>query len=439
MNNIPPEILCAVFEHCLTGSRPRCVSSAEAPLLLSQICRRWRDVCLNTSQLWTNVDFGEQGSPELLKLWLLRSGIQPISLCLLTYNNEPRARGLVDVAALHRNRWRDVCLMLPHRVLAMALEYLLPSLRCLELFPLNRTTGSLPVIRIANAYAPMLRRATLSQPTNYQYELPWTQLTDLLISGQATPLSSVTLLRECPNLLHLSHDSPIMDAELVLEHPNPYLHDTLCSLSTQNEWILPYLTLPALQRLDLRPAGGVVENINTDAFLPAFLRRSACELRYLCLSVNTIGQEEFAKILHADATRSVEHLRLVFSNPFREHVGILKSEEVLPKLKYLEVDDWTGPGDHYTGLLATLRLRYAHHSLEACKLFLYARRWQIWPYEARVPSVEVLKSFQELADAGLRLRVMTRELKEVMQTTKDMVLLDRFPSWCEDIYDLGNE
>ncbi|KAJ7181106.1 hypothetical protein C8R46DRAFT_828947, partial [Mycena filopes] len=48
---IPFEITAVIFVHCLpdTPARP---SSTMAPILLTRICRQWRDIAGSTPKLW---------------------------------------------------------------------------------------------------------------------------------------------------------------------------------------------------------------------------------------------------------------------------------------------------------------------------------------------------------------------------------------------------
>ncbi|KAF7327964.1 F-box domain-containing protein [Mycena kentingensis (nom. inval.)] len=391
MLDLPTEILQAIFAFCIPNQPIDAYEHAQT-LVISQICGHWRDICLHTPELWSSIAFRELGSPSLLELWFLRSGNLEVYLNLASYF-ETRAEALVAVAILHRNRWRDVLLELPITTYAF-LAGAFPALRRIEIHP---RLASVPT-KVLVGDAPLLRWVTISQPRNYA--LPWAQLTTLRVREAATPLSSVNLLKLCPNLLHLSHNSPIMDAELIIAHGEPYIHPNLRSLSTKNEWLLPYLTLPALKSLDLRPAGGVVDNINTDAFLPRFLARSGCELDYLCLTANTISHDAFTRTLGLPAVRTVSHLRLQFPNPFREHIAILDARDALPNLRVLQVEDYTGAGGDYEGLLGPLEWR----GLQAVELCLYPRRWQITPYEARLPKPETKWRLQRLMEAGTKVR-----------------------------------
>ncbi|KAJ7894028.1 hypothetical protein B0H13DRAFT_1569025, partial [Mycena leptocephala] len=80
-DSVPPEIVAAMFKHCLPDNSDHLwPSSLEAPLLLAQICRRWREICLDTPCLWASIAFGEIGSIELLKEWLLRARHQPLTI-----------------------------------------------------------------------------------------------------------------------------------------------------------------------------------------------------------------------------------------------------------------------------------------------------------------------------------------------------------------------
>ncbi|KAJ6533031.1 hypothetical protein B0H19DRAFT_879289, partial [Mycena capillaripes] len=50
--SLPPEITMEVFVRCLPSESDRCPSWKQAPLLLAQICRQWRQIALDTPALW---------------------------------------------------------------------------------------------------------------------------------------------------------------------------------------------------------------------------------------------------------------------------------------------------------------------------------------------------------------------------------------------------
>ncbi|KAJ6593155.1 hypothetical protein B0H19DRAFT_1089213 [Mycena capillaripes] len=78
---LPPEIIVPIFEYCLPFHRSQPLPH-EAPLLLAQICRRWREICLDSPNVWACINFGNIGSPELLKAWLLRARNHPLTIFL---------------------------------------------------------------------------------------------------------------------------------------------------------------------------------------------------------------------------------------------------------------------------------------------------------------------------------------------------------------------
>ncbi|KAJ7200849.1 hypothetical protein GGX14DRAFT_371966, partial [Mycena pura] len=49
---LPDEIISRIFVDCLPSHGRVCPSQRTAPLLLAQICRLWRDIALETCELW---------------------------------------------------------------------------------------------------------------------------------------------------------------------------------------------------------------------------------------------------------------------------------------------------------------------------------------------------------------------------------------------------
>ncbi|KAJ7697766.1 hypothetical protein B0H14DRAFT_2418074, partial [Mycena olivaceomarginata] len=56
--SIPPEITSLIFVGCLDlpSTDGTCPTSRAVPLLLMQVCRRWRDIVLSTCELWSSLD-----------------------------------------------------------------------------------------------------------------------------------------------------------------------------------------------------------------------------------------------------------------------------------------------------------------------------------------------------------------------------------------------
>ncbi|KAG1771503.1 hypothetical protein EDD22DRAFT_863416 [Suillus occidentalis] len=52
---VPSEILSLIFVRCLPDTEHLLPSSKSAPMLLTRICRRWREVVVGMSSLWCRV------------------------------------------------------------------------------------------------------------------------------------------------------------------------------------------------------------------------------------------------------------------------------------------------------------------------------------------------------------------------------------------------
>ncbi|KAJ7580293.1 hypothetical protein C8J56DRAFT_279331 [Mycena floridula] len=89
MRNIPRDVLQEIFIHCLPSGRTTTrMTRRDAPILLGQICRSWRQVSLGTTQLWSSLclDLCIYSTPkEKLRMenanaWISRSGSQPLDI-----------------------------------------------------------------------------------------------------------------------------------------------------------------------------------------------------------------------------------------------------------------------------------------------------------------------------------------------------------------------
>ncbi|KAJ3804735.1 hypothetical protein F5876DRAFT_82673 [Lentinula aff. lateritia] len=89
IRQIPSETLADIFVWCLPADRNATRSLKEAPLLLTTICRNWRQVALDTPRLWTSLHIflpPHMSNIAVLKraigvkTWLQRSGSLPLSI-----------------------------------------------------------------------------------------------------------------------------------------------------------------------------------------------------------------------------------------------------------------------------------------------------------------------------------------------------------------------
>ncbi|KAJ3881003.1 hypothetical protein F5051DRAFT_322818, partial [Lentinula edodes] len=91
IRRLPVEVLTEIFVLCLSTERYPVRSLREAPLLLTMICRHWREVTLKSPSLWNSLHIylPQDLTKEAVTLrergvnqWLTRSSPLPLSLSL---------------------------------------------------------------------------------------------------------------------------------------------------------------------------------------------------------------------------------------------------------------------------------------------------------------------------------------------------------------------
>ncbi|KAJ6448473.1 hypothetical protein C8R45DRAFT_848856 [Mycena sanguinolenta] len=96
--SLPVEITSRIFIECLPDNDVS-PSTAHAPLLLTRVCRRWKDIAIATCQLWNSLRVDLVSSHgtimvsrgTIFQTWLSRGRQQPLSLTILTYRREVQA------------------------------------------------------------------------------------------------------------------------------------------------------------------------------------------------------------------------------------------------------------------------------------------------------------------------------------------------------------
>ncbi|KAF8506356.1 hypothetical protein BU17DRAFT_100806 [Hysterangium stoloniferum] len=98
----PPEVLGQIFLHCIPSSEKelRGISFIDAPLLLLQVCRSWRQIALETPNIWTSLDFTypfRLDGRSIFQLWLSKAGALPVRITFDTndYAPKPTEAGLM--------------------------------------------------------------------------------------------------------------------------------------------------------------------------------------------------------------------------------------------------------------------------------------------------------------------------------------------------------
>lgn len=247
IRRLPTDILHSIFHHCLPTRRDPIMSATEAPILLTHICRAWRQIAYSSPTLWARlyitfsdedalVDSGQisygltkQNISDTLRLrcaavkeWLSRSGACPLSISLsytsrIRSTTEGQSPGRSDnTLTLFRTltqfcaRWRRLELRMPlevYRILEDMIQTselsMLDSVRISLHRQLNRLVdGSDKDSAIVLFQAPNLQRIALSS-IGLQFNanhINSTLLTSLSPNRILFVQDGIDLLRKCPNL-----------------------------------------------------------------------------------------------------------------------------------------------------------------------------------------------------------------------------------------------
>ncbi|KAJ7498646.1 hypothetical protein FB451DRAFT_5300 [Mycena latifolia] len=302
---LPVEITAEIFSLCLPSIRElrdNCCSIAkrlesQAPTVFLGVCRRWRDVALETPALWATLALRfdsiayeiSSEPPEVEKFidtWLGRAALRPVSIIFLS--DDPDSRFVPS-------RMRDIIHRHAHR-----LEYIDLSMPQCDIAELGLDSVAFPLLQRAVITEPFEPEPDSSNPVHIYSNAP--QLHDLILLSD-TLFSFYTP----PSLQLMKFEGTIMNLELLTMAPNlteircslegldPYPTSTIFHLRLQSLTVLktsfsedaidllPHLTLPALQFLHISALTDRL--ISTDSLF-SFLIRSSPPLRTLSARVS---------------------------------------------------------------------------------------------------------------------------------------------------------
>ncbi|KAJ7336242.1 hypothetical protein DFH08DRAFT_284751, partial [Mycena albidolilacea] len=323
---LPVEITAKIFTTCLPtlSSKSRPIpwpSPRAAPLLLAQICRQWRDLSLGMPTLWTSICFVAP-SRQLLELWLSRAGNLPLTILLVT-SDESRARMFMEAVIPYCSRWKEARLTLPLSAVLQLNMMPFPLLEQLTVFTVGNNIWAADDLFIIRD-APLLRFADIS--IFPQVDLPFEQLNTLRVGKSGVP-QTIAILQRCPDLLDLACAYAGVGDQSTTYLPVELR--SLRSLTAVDKRILPFLTVPRLERLDI--AGNI-----RAGDLQSLISRSSCDLRVLCVQICRTPAPHLEPLLRV--ATSVVHLQLQGEGIESQ---IFRDTNILPKLEFLEIRDPT--------------------------------------------------------------------------------------------------
>lgn len=285
--HIPPEIWAAAFL-CLVESTPNGLPKLhpkEAPLLLTQICREWRDIALTTRSLWARLELPRSDDDRILPIlhkYISLSQPLPLALSLDSISGAPMSKILefmyVGVSCIHSERWKDVQFRLRHDTSVEALTSHIASK-----FRLSTTPDS--------SFSPILEAFELEVAPAAHDEAIF-EITD-----EAAPhILFLEGLSSCQRLCALT----IIEWIPLLTFPEKALPTTLHQISLKYSGEHPFepekfagwmRNLPALSSLKVEIPGIGVNGWMTDNFLfvpppPSTLDYTSPALRSLSVCAN---------------------------------------------------------------------------------------------------------------------------------------------------------
>ncbi|KAJ7186374.1 hypothetical protein C8R46DRAFT_1272837 [Mycena filopes] len=248
--------------------------SPPSPVLLTHVCRAWREITLGSPALWAGVrlvEWAQAASIEQLRaraeLWLGRAGEQPLAIEYLDGYRLTTGAALAPVLA-RRARWAY-----------------------LKLGLLTKLDGTNNKIALTAQEVPLLRAVALNDDAAANLSLPWAQLTSLTLTSFAYPSECVPILRQTSGLVHcrivLVEGEAIEPGGAATPEPRELLALetlTIVDLAPGPVYVhaLPRFRVPALRLLQL-PArffgGDVVRGLRS------FITEAGCteRLQSLCL------------------------------------------------------------------------------------------------------------------------------------------------------------
>ncbi|KAJ7872344.1 hypothetical protein B0H14DRAFT_186583 [Mycena olivaceomarginata] len=279
---LPNEIVCEIFLHFLP-IYPACppLTGLFSPILLTHICRGWREIALALPALWRAIMIHPNRSPasDLVSTVLSRSGPCPLSICAA----DERELGGIHHFLLHCARWEYLTLHLdaaPELVFP-TIGGSVPLLRHLDIWLWNDMDR--PIVSLREA--PLLRSAILNDHAAVNIVLPWAQLTSLTLTRMWLH-ECIPILQKTFDLVHCELElywfygpSPSPGAEvtlpslesLALTDPDPEAHPLPSSY-------LQHFIIPALRSLQIPERFLGPDPIHA---LTSFISKSGCQLLYV--------------------------------------------------------------------------------------------------------------------------------------------------------------
>ncbi|KAJ7163080.1 hypothetical protein C8R46DRAFT_1102378 [Mycena filopes] len=355
---LPPELICEIFLHCLPSPRTP-PSPKAAPLLLGQVCRRWRNIALSFPPLWESLTLATVSSADptneqvaMLDLWLARAGESTLRVSIVMDNEDYpnsfffhiRRSELYRKLRRSSHRWRELEIVrrledfpaLLHKDAPWNLPHLVKL--SLLLSSGGRHQTQFPPDQLSNLMdAPALREVHLMGFTPKCLVLPWGQLTTAVIEN----LLPIEFLQTLVHLTSLTTGTFTLWSPRRFQIPNHAPASVrlprLTSFSLTGELCTPlldHLDLPALAHFHL-----ALGPLNDAKPLFAFLERGDPHMKSVALDARcALSPTDLVSLLHA-----LSHIEVL---DLSTHMGLMNGAlphalstgpSVLPNVRSLTV------------------------------------------------------------------------------------------------------
>ncbi|KAK0447212.1 hypothetical protein EV421DRAFT_1789356 [Armillaria borealis] len=291
---VMPEILTSIFTWVRIANG---YFSGATPWILSQVCRRWRDIALSYPEMWSCVNMGGprtiniSGRVHQLEVSLFRSRSYPLRIWYRE-DGDPNAH-LWYVLLDHCDHWRTIEITVAtadfiHRLFKPQ-RHALTLLEQFHLYSASEVSfNGVPEfnesVLDALATAPRLHDILADHfRSPSSLHLPWSQLTKIhFMCG--SPQDDIDILLKTPNLQQLYP----LDHTHNLSLPAPINHTSLRELRAPEVNALSRFTFPAFKTLSTKMTLMEGNTPSRSPIVHEFIVRSRCTLREMeLMSVDT--------------------------------------------------------------------------------------------------------------------------------------------------------
>lgn len=318
---VPSEVLSEIFIWCLPRVDPNDEFDENiflddgVPLLLAEICSRWRAIALSTPQLWTTISVHFPSNVgrvlEAVQMWLKRSGSLPLAVNIrwrsfekeyLQFANNANWSSL-DAILAQADRWRYAYLVLPGKDLRRIakVQHRLTKLSRVHIDISTREETAV------FADLPNLQSVDFLPGTvTSHFQLPWSRLKSSSLHANRA-MDCIQWLQQGSNLVYSAFTCDYgrpqpqgPEGSLV----TPILERLDIDLTFEGHLrdLVHHLTCPSLRELqisidceDMSEEEHLV--MSPEPYLSSFLCRSGNRLQRLCLRGSHLDSQDLARCL----------------------------------------------------------------------------------------------------------------------------------------------